>query len=93
MYKFFILTLILLTNIGLFAQTYSHGYPLIKNITPKEYGYESQNFSIIQDSRGVLYVGNLNGILEFVGKSWELINLKCVPRLSLGKDSLVYVGG
>ena len=55
-----------------------------------------QNFSIAQDSRGVVYVGNLEGVLEFDGGQWALLRLPnqdIVRSLAVGADDRVYVGG
>ncbi|MFH2143466.1 MAG: adenylate/guanylate cyclase domain-containing protein [Bacteroidota bacterium] len=84
---------IILNGSSGFSQYEELGAPLIKNILPKEYGYESQNFSIVQDYRGILYFGNLNGVLEFDSKFWKLISVKGIPRLAYSSDSIVYVGG
>ncbi|MFH2096045.1 MAG: two-component regulator propeller domain-containing protein, partial [Bacteroidota bacterium] len=75
------------------AQTIELGSPLIENFSPREYGYESQNYSITQDERGVLFIGNLNGILEFDGVTWSLIEINGVPRLVNGFDHRIYCGG
>ncbi len=55
------------------AQT---GKPFIHNYTSKEYKAHVQNWSIAQDSRGVMYIGNGDGILEFDGTSWRLIPIE-----------------
>jgi diguanylate cyclase (GGDEF)-like protein len=38
-------------------------------------GGGTQNFDIVQDDRGVMYVGNLGGVLEYDGVRWRLIQL------------------
>lgn len=35
----------------------------------------SQNFAIEEDARGVIYIGNLSGIVEYDGEWWRLIKL------------------
>ncbi|EAY29292.1 SpoIIE family protein phosphatase [Microscilla marina] len=71
------------------------GIPFIKNFTPKDYKASNQNWAITQDNRGVMYFGNNNGILEFDGSNWRLIELpnKSVVR-ALTKDDQgrIYVG-
>ena len=73
----------------------SKGIPFIKNHTPKEYLAASQNWTITQDNRGMMYIGNNDGILEFDGLNWRLITTanKAVVR-SLAKDEKgrIYVG-
>jgi serine phosphatase RsbU (regulator of sigma subunit) len=72
------------------------GIPFIKNFTPKDYKASNQNWAIEQDNRGVMYFGNNNGILEFDGSNWRLIELpnKSVVR-ALAKDDQgrIYIGG
>ncbi len=72
------------------------GKVFITNYSPKEYGAHPQNWAITQDDRGVMYFGNNNGVLEYDGVSWRLIQLpnKSVAR-SFAKDEngRIYVGG
>lgn len=51
------------------------GYPPLRNYTPADYGrnIQSQNWSVTQDDRGVIYVANPNGVLVFDGTRWRLI--------------------
>jgi signal transduction histidine kinase len=54
-----------------------------------------QNWSVVQDSSGVIYVGNNDGILMYDGVSWELIRTESqtiVRSLAVGPDGRVYVG-
>jgi len=72
------------------------GKVFITNYSAKEYGAHPQNWAIVQDDRGVMYFGNNNGVLEYDGVSWRLIQLpnKSVAR-SFAKDEngRIYVGG
>ena len=71
------------------------GRPFVRRYSPKEYGAPEQNWAIVQDDRGVMYVGNNAGVLEYDGAFWRLIRMpnKTVVR-SLAKDGAgrVYVG-
>jgi len=72
------------------------GLPFIRNHTPEEYGAGFNNRAIVQDQRGILYIGNEDGVLEFDGVSWRLIPLPNGSVIySLAKDSQgkIYVGG
>lgn len=76
--------------------TLSIGTPLLKNFAPEEFDAYPQNWSGVQDSRGIIYVGNgENGVLEYDGSQWRRI---AVPRqsvvrsLALGEDGRIYVG-
>ena len=75
------------------AQNFELGSPRINNIPPAEYGYESQNFSIVQDKSGFLYIANLSGLIEYDGISWSLIKVAGAFALGTDQDGTVYVGG
>ncbi|MHA6248227.1 adenylate/guanylate cyclase domain-containing protein [Pontibacter sp. CAU 1760] len=54
------------------------GNPFIQSFTPSDYqsnAYISspQNWGIIQDNRGIMYVSNTSGVLEYDGISWQLV--------------------
>ncbi len=63
--------------------------------TSEQTGGHFQNWSIIQDDRGVMYIGNGYGILEYDGSTWRLIpNTNKSFATSFAKDSTgrIYVG-
>ncbi len=92
--KVLILLLFLIFNVfSSFAQGYEIGVPFYKNVSPKEYGFESQNFSIIQDSTGRIFIGNLNGILIFDGFHWDFIPIKGIPYFTKDNEGKIFVGG
>lgn len=51
------------------------GYPPFRNYTPANYGrsIQSQNWSVAQDDRGIIYVANPNGVLVYDGVQWRLV--------------------
>ena len=69
---------------------------MIRNFTPEENGGSEQNWSIIQDDRGVMYFGNNDkGILEYDGKTWRQIpipNNSIVRSLAKDDEGTIYVG-
>ncbi len=71
------------------------GLKYITNYSRKDYKSHSQNWSIIQDKRGVIYLGNQGGVLEFDGVSWkEIIPPNQTARsLAIDDNGTVYVGG
>lgn len=85
--------IIFLLNIQLFGQNKEFGSPFIYNIPPKDYGFENSNFSITQDNDGLMYFGNLSGILQFDGKTWKLIKISGKPILAADKNGKIFVGG
>ena len=71
------------------------GYKYIKNYPPNEYNHVNQNWCVIQDKRGIIYIGNRAGLLEFDGVYWRVINIpnNTVRSLALHHDGTVYIGG
>lgn len=71
------------------------GRPFIRNIPKTEYGLHQQNWRFVQDSRGVLYVGNTDGLLEYDGESWRKVfsgTGLTVRGLTNGADGRVICG-
>lgn len=75
------------------AQEKENGIPYIRNFLPEEYGYESQNYNICQTERGLMYISNLSGILEYDGTFWSLIEVPGKPRIAINHKSKIFVGG
>lgn len=46
--------------------------PLLKHFESTEYRGGIQNWSMDQDSSGILYLANNDGLLEFDGSAWRL---------------------
>lgn len=72
-----------------------HGFKFIRNFSAEEYNLHPQNWSVQQDKRGLIYVGNNGGLLEFDGVSWRKIDVPnwSVRSLSVHEDGTIYVGG
>ncbi len=93
---FLLLSISFLFFAELSGQVKNLGIPFIKNYTPEDYNGSTQNWSVIQDNRGVMYFGNGDGILTFDGLSWKSISLpnKTVVRsFAKDKNGKIYVGG
>ena len=62
------------------------GVPFMQHFTPLDYHANTQCGCIVQDARGVLYVGNYALVLEYDGSTWR--------KLPTGKrgwvDALAY---
>jgi serine phosphatase RsbU (regulator of sigma subunit) len=78
------------------GQINRYGVSQIRNFSPGEYGASEQNWSIVQDRRGVMYFGNNDrGVLEFDGQNWRNIpvpNNSPVRSLSVNEQGTIYVG-
>ncbi|MEE9407582.1 MAG: ATP-binding protein [Polaribacter sp.] len=72
------------------------GIPKTTVFLPSDYNGEAQNFDFIQDDKGILYVANTVGFLEFNGISWRGFkpDNDGVP-VSFSKDSkgTIFAGG
>ena len=72
------------------------GRPAFRNYTPKDFALDTQNWAMVQDPRGVLYVGTNSGVAEFDGVSWRLIEVgdggKLGRSLALAADGTIFVG-
>lgn len=72
------------------------GIPSIVNYSRQTYSAGNQNANIVQDSSGIMYFANNNGLLSFDGTSWRtypLPNKTIVRSLAMGKDNRIYIGG
>lgn len=68
----------------------------ITNFTPANYGASDQNWSVVQDSLGRIYVANLSGIMLYDGKYWKINPIeedREVISLSKADDGTIYSGG
>lgn len=72
------------------------GLPDVVNYPKKNYGGGLQNWDISQDSSGIVYVANNEGLLSFDGRFWNLHPLpnRTIARSVLaGRDHKIFVGG
>jgi len=70
-------------------------WPLIVNYPKTDYGADIQNWSIAQDSSGIMYFANNEGLLSFDGSRWELFphpdNL-IIRAVAAGPGNRIYAG-
>ena len=75
---------------------FESGLPYIYNYSPKEYGGFIQNWSVIQDRRGIIYVANNDGLLEYDGVNWRRYEdngkLRSILSLAIDSAGVIYVG-
>ncbi len=80
------------------GQRNEKGSPLIQNYPPKSYTNVSvspQNWSIIQDKRGIMYIGNTEGLLQFDGTTWQIIkttNNSVIRSMDIDSLGRIYMG-
>ncbi len=71
------------------------GLPYIRMYGANEYNSDPQNWDIVQDRRGVIYVANNSGVLEYDGVSWRQIipgTRMTVTTLNMDKNGRIWVG-
>lgn len=69
------------------------GLPALQAFAPGDYDGDAQNWAVVQDSRGLIYVANGDGaVIEFDGVRWRRIvlpNPVTVRSLAVGADGLI----
>ena len=71
------------------------GKPFVQNYSSKEYNAHIQNWDIVQDGRGIIYIANGDGILEYDGIAFRLILLpqkKGARSLAIDSLGIIYYG-
>lgn len=71
------------------------GVPPIWNFPKTVYHGGTQNWGMAQDSRGVLYVANNEGLLEYTGARWScypVANKTVVRSVTVARDGRIFVG-
>ncbi len=65
--------------------------PVLTNYDPTQYDGGLQNWSVTQDHRGVVHVGNNRGMLSFDGYAWTQTPLpsKTIVRSVMADDDRV----
>ena len=72
------------------------GVPFITNYNPKTYKAASENWDVLQDSKGMMFFANHFGIMQFDGVRWNIVtqpeNKSMVRSLAIDKKDNIYVG-
>lgn len=77
------------------GQIKNKGVPFLKSYTSADYNASDENYTILQDARGIVYFANGDGVLEFDGTFWNLIpvrNKSKVRSLAEDENGRIYVG-
>lgn len=70
--------------------------PQIINYNNNQYKGGLQNWDIAQDSQGIMYFGNNEGLLTFNGRYWNIFplpNATVVRSVAIDKNNRIFVGG
>ncbi|WP_431241946.1 triple tyrosine motif-containing protein [Flavobacterium sp. P21] len=93
--RILILSALLISPI-LNAQIKKIGVPFILNYNPKTYKAASENWDVLQDSKGMMFFANHFGIMQFDGVRWSIVtqpeNRSMVRSLAIDKNDKMYVG-
>ena len=65
------------------------GLPYTQTLQPQKFGVRNENVSIVQGSKGLIYLGTSNGIVQYDGRHWERVASVPNPLLVKG-DQTVY---
>jgi ligand-binding sensor domain-containing protein len=78
-----------------FGQPVNIGIPPMRNFSNKVYKAGTQNWDAAQDSRGVIYWANNNGVLKYDGTNWSCLpvaNNTIVRSVAIDKSGRLYAG-
>ncbi len=68
----------------------------LQRFTPAEYAGHAQSLATVQDRRGLVYVANRSGLLEYDSATWRHLRMpngEGAFSLALSDSGVVYVGG
>ncbi len=70
------------------------GIPFITNYPKSAYNASTQNWSIAQNTKGFMYFGNNDGLLEFDGKHWRTYKIPngSIIRSIFAVGDTIYIG-
>lgn len=77
------------------GQNVNIGIPPVRNFPKKAYTAGTQNWEAAQDSRGVLYFANNEGLLQYDGNNWHCFpvsNQTVLRSVAVHRDGRIYVG-
>ncbi len=92
-----ILTTLLLAfcSISITAQPALSGLPIVRNFSTLDYKAGIQNWSIAQDARGMIYIANNLGLLEYDGNRWKIFAAKNgskIRSVAIDDSGKIFVG-
>lgn len=89
---FLSICILLIINIYAFSQNIEKGLPGLKNFSPKDYGQECQNYSVVQDSNMLMYFSNSRGIMEFDNTNWTIVKTNGIPKMGINSKNEIFFG-
>ncbi|UCH97277.1 MAG: hypothetical protein JSV88_10610, partial [Candidatus Aminicenantes bacterium] len=96
-FRFFFACLAIGLLFGVTQNAFSHdvGCKYFKNHSHKEYRLSPQNWSILQDTQGLIYAANQGGVLEFDGVYWRSLDIpnQSARSMAIDDSGTIYIGG
>lgn len=78
------------------AQVKKLGVPFITNYSPKTYKAASENWDVLQNSKGMMFFANHFGLMQYDGVRWSIVmqpeNKSMVRSLAIDKNDTIYIG-
>ncbi|MGD8415173.1 MAG: triple tyrosine motif-containing protein, partial [Candidatus Latescibacterota bacterium] len=71
------------------------GKPFFTCFSMQDYHGGSQNWQMVQDNRGVMFIGNNFGVIEYDGASWRMIRTPArnvIRSFGVDENGRIYVG-
>ena len=71
------------------------GTPLLKTFQKEDYGSHPNNFAVLQDRRGIIYVANAEALLEYTGHFWRNVPIDfqtAVFSICATDDGRIFLG-
>lgn len=94
--KYLLISILLMMTFRVIADDLKNiGVPYIQNYAKSVYLSGNQNWSIAKDKNGVMYFGNVQGLLSFDGKYWQqykMPNRQIVRSVATASDGTIYTG-
>jgi len=90
-----LLTFLLFLSGYSFGQINIIGTPFLTNFDPLDYGWGTQNWSVLRDSRGFMYFANNEGLLEFDGNRWNKYSIpgpSVIRSIGMDQNGVIYLG-
>jgi DNA-binding CsgD family transcriptional regulator len=93
-HKFFFFLFAIFLSLPGYSQVRSLGVPFIVNHSRGTYNASTQNWSATQNSKGFLYFGNNDGVLEYDGTNWRVYPVpnSSVVRSVLAVGDTIFTG-
>ncbi|TVR15087.1 MAG: hybrid sensor histidine kinase/response regulator [Balneolaceae bacterium] len=93
--SFFILLVCVPVSV-LFAQIHPEaGRFYFQQFPPEVHGAHNQSWALLEDENGIMYIGNGNGLIEYDGVEWSLIEVaggQVALSLEFGANNRIFVG-